>query len=47
MVNLSAGADAVRVRKNKLGAGVDNNHTKILCAVSANSEVHLPFMLQL
>ena len=48
-MNLSAGAgaDAVRVRKNKLGAGVDNNHTKILCAVTAYSEVHLPFMLQL
>ena len=32
---LSAGAVVVRVRKKRLGAGVDNNNTKMGCALTA------------
>ena len=32
---LSAGAVAVRVRKKRLGAGADNNNSKMVCALTA------------
>ena len=35
ILSAGAGAVAVRVRKKRLGAGVVNNNTKMVCAVTA------------
>ena len=38
---LSVGVVAVRVRKKRLGAGADNNNSKMVCALTAYFRVSL------